>query len=219
MYLIVEAPQFGRVKNHVVSNNKTIFEAVLHQSNQVNKNGRLYPLSVVAQSVQSIEPRLKEKIFGGELDHPLPTEDSYHSQLRHITLSLKEMSHVFTALWFEGDKLVGKGETLNTPNGKILSNLIQEGVHVGFSLRGFAENLRREKDYEVVEPPLVLIAIDAVATPSHPSAKINRVLNVNESELQQIEDPQVKVLLESYNRIKKNIKKVFFFKSESNERF
>ena len=212
MLLIIEAPHVDKVRFSSVSGGKVVFEACLHTSDVPNRNGRVYPLDVMKEAVENIKPRLKEKTFGGELDHPLPTEDQYGSTMRHITLSLKEISHVFTDLWFEGNKLIGRGETLNTPNGKILANLILEGVHVGFSLRGFTENLRKEGKYDVVEPPLSLVSIDAVCTPSHEDAKLKRVLKLKEEELRDVSDPQVKTLLESFLKMRQGrTKRGYFF--------
>lgn len=217
MLLIVESAEFRKPRKVSSSSGKIIFEAILHTADTPNKNGRIYPLNVMKQAVQALKPSLPERIFGGELDHPLPTEDQYYSTIRHMTLSLKEMSHVFTDLWFEDNKLIGKGETLATPNGKIMASLIEEGVHLGFSLRGFTDNLERNGEYDVVQPPLVLRAIDAVATPSHEEAKLRRVSSIKESDLSNVGDPNTKQLLEAFFEIKKSINKTVvgnFFSSK-----
>lgn len=202
MYLLIESPHIDRIRNNIVTNNKVVFEAVLHTADTPNKNGRIYPLEVIKEAVNDTKSKLQDKIFGGELDHPLPNDDEYGSTLRHITLALKEMSHIFTKLWFEDNKLIGRVQTLNTPNGKILANLVSEGIHVGFSLRAFTDNLKKQGQYDVVDSPLSLVAIDAVATPSHSEAKIKRVLKLEENELKNTKDEQVQTLLESFNKMK-----------------
>lgn len=195
--IIFESPRFENLRNYTLSDNKIVFEAILQTLDEPNKNGRVYPREVIAEALQSIEGFIKQRIFGGELDHPLPSEDEVHTQLRHITPSLKEMSHIFTKIWIEGNKLVGRGETLSTPNGNILKSLIQDNVRIGFSIRAIAENISKKGDYDYVEPPLQLIAVDAVAIPSHEKAKITRILSI-ESLIKNATDDYSKVLLESY---------------------
>lgn len=212
--LIFESPRYDNLRNYALSDNKIVFEAVLQTLDEPNKNGRVYPKEVVAEALQSVESFIKQRIFGGELDHPLPTEDEVHTQLRHITPSLKEMSHIFTKIWIEGNKLVGRGETLSTPNGNILKSLIQDGVRIGFSIRALAENISRKGDYDYVERPLQLIAVDAVAVPSHEKAKITKILHL-ESLLKNVKDNYSKVLLESYmERLNKKYSISSFYRIE-----
>lgn len=159
--------------------NKVIFEAILHTSGEPNANGRIYDLEAMKEAVESLKPRLKDRTFGGELDHPLPTSDEEHSMLRHMTLSLADMSHIITDMWFEGNKLVGTCETTNTPKGQILYNLIVDGVNVGFSIRAISDNITKKDGYDYVKGPITLVAIDAVSSPSHKGAKVRDIIEIH----------------------------------------
>jgi len=212
LFLIVESPSRGIRLKSQTGNRKVVFEAIFHTSDIPNRNGRVYPLEVMKQAVSSIKPRLKEKTFGGELDHPLPSSDEYGSSIRHITLKFKEMSHAITDLWFEGKTLVGRAETLDTPNGQILCNLIKDGVQVGFSIRAIAENLRNDGKYDVVEPPISLIAVDAVSVPSHDDAKIQRVRSIEQSIVTEA-DPETVKILENHFNLRQYFKAESLFKT------
>ena len=90
--------------------------------------------------------------------------------------------------------MMGKVKVLNTPSGKILQELVGDGVKLGISSRGLG-SVRESKGQTIVEDDFQLICFDFVSEPSTPEAymslqesknrpniftkadKINRILN------------------------------------------
>ena len=87
---------------------------------------------------------------------------------------------------------MGKVKVLNTPAGKILQELVNDGVKLGISSRGLG-SVRESKGQTIVEDDFQLICFDFVSEPStrgafmdmrenknireNKSAKINNLLN------------------------------------------
>ena len=65
---------------------------------------------------------------------------------------------------------MGEGEILNTPHGKILKALLNDGVRVGISSRGVGNGRSDENGILVIGESYKLITFDAVADPSTHSA-------------------------------------------------
>jgi hypothetical protein len=151
------------------------FKALLMEADTVNRNKRIYPRRVLEQAIESVKGMMEKRNFGGELDHPLPTgtqADIYRQQ----TLFYKEMSHIITEMWWEGNKVYGIVETTPTPNGQILANLVRFGVQVGFSLRALGDVKPRSDGINEVVGPIMLVAIDAVQNPSFQRAVITELV-------------------------------------------
>jgi CO dehydrogenase/acetyl-CoA synthase epsilon subunit len=74
----------------------------------------------------------------------------------------------------EGDIYVGKSKILSTDSGKLVANLIQDGVKLGMSTRMVGKLNKTEKGDEVSD--MRLLAIDCVADPSAPTAFVNGIL-------------------------------------------
>ena len=66
----------------------------------------------------------------GELDHPEST-----------VINLKNVSHLISDYWWDGDNVMGKIEILPTPSGQILKELIKAGVHFGHLTRKWNPNM------------------------------------------------------------------------------
>jgi hypothetical protein len=111
-----------------------------------------------------LESSIKEGGLCGELDHP--TDSIIH---------FKEASHKITKLWWEGNTLMGEGVILNTPCGKILRSLINDGVRIGISSRGVGNGKVNENGVLVIGESYKLITFDAVADPSTHSAYQKKV--------------------------------------------
>ena len=61
---------------------------------------------------------------------------------------------------------MGEGQILNTPNGKILRALINDGVRIGISSRGVGSGRVNEDGVLVIGESYKLITFDSVADPS-----------------------------------------------------
>lgn len=135
-----------------------IQDKLLQMANTKNHNGRIYPTKVLTREVNKYSELVKKRRAMGELDHP----DS-------PIVELKNVSHLITDIYMEGDEVRGNLEILDTPQGRILKSIIEQGVKIGISSRGVG-SLQKENDNNIVQDDFELIAFDAVSSPSTPGA-------------------------------------------------
>ena len=148
----------GKAKN-------TFIEGVFMQSESKNRNGRMYPKTVMESAVKKyIKEQVSKGRAVGELNHP-----------DGPTINLDKVSHRITSLKFEGNNVVGKALVLNTPMGKVVKGLIEGGVQLGVSSRGMG-SLESKKDMSVVKNDFHLATIDIVQDPSAPEAFVNGIM-------------------------------------------
>ena len=142
------------------------FRGKFQEADAVNKNKRTYPLSVLQDNVKALKESIENGGLIGELDHP--TDSIVH---------FANASHKITRLWWEGNVLMGEGLILNTPHGKILKALINDGVRVGISSRGVGNGKVNEEGILVIGESYKLITFDAVADPSTSQAFQEKVVS------------------------------------------
>jgi len=118
-----------------------------------NLNQRIYPKNEIDRAVQLINTRIKEGTsIMGELNHP-----------DNLSIDLKNVSHIITEAWMDGNNAVGKCKILNTPSGQIVQNLIAGGVRLGVSSRGTGN-----VNHEGIVEDFSFVTLDIVAQPSGP---------------------------------------------------
>jgi hypothetical protein len=152
----------------------TRFQGKFQEAEAVNKNKRMYPFDVLDENIERLRESLDDRRLVGELDHP--TDSIIH---------FANASHVITRLWWDGNVLMGEGEILNTPNGKVLKSLINDGVKVGISSRGVGNGKVDEEGILVIGESYKLITFDAVADPSTFAAFQEKIVT-KESAVQRI---------------------------------
>lgn len=155
MELYVDCVGYASLTLNESANGVTRFRGKFQEANEVNKNKRLYPFEVLAGNVEKLAETVQARGLFGELDHP--TDSIVH---------LANASHLITKLWWEGNVLMGEGEVLNTPSGKVLKCLIDGGVRVGISSRGVGNGQVNNEGVLVIGESYKLITFDAVADPS-----------------------------------------------------
>lgn len=148
----------------------TKFRGKFQEAEAVNKNKRIYPYAILDENVKKLVPIIEARGLVGELDHP--TDSIIH---------FEKCSHVITKLWWEGNNLMGEGEILNTPHGRILKSLLGDGVRVGISSRGVGNGRSDENGILVIGESYKLITFDAVADPSTFNAFQEKVVGKKES--------------------------------------
>lgn len=142
------------------------FRGKFQEADAINKNKRTYPYSILNENVKSLKEAMENGGLIGELDHPTDS-------IIHFT----NASHKITKLWWEGKTLMGEGVILNTPHGKILKALINDGVRVGISSRGVGNGKVNEEGILVIGESYKLITFDAVADPSTSQAFQEKVVS------------------------------------------
>lgn len=147
-----------------------IIEGVFLQAERKNRNGRIYPRDILAREVARYNQNyIQQKRAFGELGHP----DS-------PTINLDRVSHMITSLTPDGANFVGKAKILDTPYGKIVKSLIDEGAQLGVSSRGLG-SLRTQNGAHMVQDDFHLAtAADIVADPSAPDAFVRGIMEGKE---------------------------------------
>jgi hypothetical protein len=172
MKLITEEIEKVEVLTESVNGKKTLFiQGIFLQSEQVNRNGRLYRLPVMEREVKRYSENYVQKGRAlGELGHP-----------DGPTVNLDRVSHKIVDLHREGNNFVGKAQILSTPMGKIAESLLKEGVTLGVSSRGIGSLKQTREGYsEVGEDFMLATAADIVADPSAPDAFVQGIMEGKE---------------------------------------
>ena len=165
MKLITEMTEEVRLVTEDKEGKKNYFiEGVFMQAEQKNRNGRVYPMGILENEVKRYNNEyVGKKRALGELDHP-----------QGPTVNLDRVSHLITELKFNGNDCIGRAKVLDTPMGKIVKNLIDEGAQLGVSSRGMG-SLKDVGGINEVQKDFMLSAVDVVADPSAPNAFVNGI--------------------------------------------
>lgn len=136
------------------------------QTEQKNKNGRMYRRSVMEREVQRYNEQYVDVNRAlGELGHP-----------EGPSINLDRVSHKIVSLKQEGNDFIGKAEILSTPMGVIARNLLESGVRLGVSTRGMGSIKERNGVMEVQDDFFLATAADIVADPSAPDAFVQGIM-------------------------------------------
>ena len=160
---IIEADNNGK-KSHKI-------KGIFMQANIKNRNGRVYPQEVLEKEVNRYNKEFVEKKRAfGELGHP-----------DGPTVNVERGSHIITKL--EGDNkgnYIGEAKITDTPYGKIVKSLIDEGAQLGVSSRGMGSLENKGGTNYVKSDFYLATAADIVADPSAPQAFVNGVMEGKE---------------------------------------
>ena len=113
---------------------------------------------------------VNQKRAFGELGHP-----------DGPTVNLERVSHMITDIHEDGNNFIGEAKIMDTPYGKIVKNLIDEGAKLGVSSRGMGSLERGRGGQAVVGKDFYLAtAADIVADPSAPDAFVEGIMENKE---------------------------------------
>ena len=145
-------------------------KGVFMQADIKNRNGRIYPVETLAKEVRRYTKEFIEKKRAfGELGHP-----------DGPTVNLERVSHMITSLKPEGKNFIGEAKIMDTPYGKIVKNLIDEGAVLGVSSRGMG-SIQQQGGRNLVGKDFYLAtAADIVADPSAPDAFVEGIMEGKE---------------------------------------
>lgn len=152
------------------SGNKLYFiEGPFMQADTLNRNKRIYPKNILLNEVARYDREyVQNNRAFGELNHPSGP-----------TVNLDRVSHIIKEFNTNGKDVYGKAKIMETPMGKIVKNLIDEGAKLGVSSRGMG-SLKQKNGYNEVQPDFMLSAVDIVADPSAPGAFVNGIMEGKE---------------------------------------
>ena len=143
---------------------------IFMQADIKNRNGRVYPMEILENEVEKYNKNfIKENRAFGELGHP-----------EGPTVNLERVSHMITSLTPDKKNFIGEAKIMDTPMGKIVKNLMDEGAKLGVSSRGMG-SLKQKGGANVVSDDFYLAtAADIVADPSAPNAFVEGIMEGKE---------------------------------------
>ena len=139
------------------------------QAVKENKNKRIYPEAVMDSAVERYkEDYIDQKRALGELNHP--AEPVVNPERAAIMTESLTKSPAKDAIYYEG-----KAKVLSTPMGKIVENLLSDGVKIGVSSRGLGSLMPTNGINVVGEDFTLTTAADVVFDPSAQSSFVEGV--------------------------------------------
>ena len=161
--LIVES-KLGKGKEYFI-------EGIFLQSELKNRNGRMYPESIMDNEVgRYIKESVEKNRAYGELGHPDTP-----------SINLDRVSHMIVSLRKEGTNYIGKAKILETPMGQIARGLLDGGANLGVSSRALGSLKENHEGIQIVQDDFMLsTAADIVADPSAPDAFVRGIMESKE---------------------------------------
>lgn len=145
-------------------------EGTFLQGDIKNRNGRVYEFKMLRDKVDQYRREFVDaKRAFGELGHP-----------DGPTINLERVSHMIMELHPDGKNFYGKAKITDTPYGKIVKNLIDEGAKLGVSSRGVGSLEEKNGASYVKDDFRLSTAADIVADPSAPEAFVRGVMEGRE---------------------------------------
>ena len=139
------------------------------QAVKENKNKRIYPEAVMDSAVERYkEDYIDQKRALGELNHP--AEPVVNPERAAIMTESLTKSPGKDAIYYEG-----RAKVLSTPMGKIVENLLSDGVKIGVSSRGLGSLMPTNGINVVGEDFTLTTAADVVFDPSAQSSFVEGV--------------------------------------------
>jgi len=140
-------------------------KGIMAQGNVVNRNKRIYPSEVLAESMNNYQEDYVSKSRAvGELEHPESGQ-----------INLDRISHIIETLERVGDNYIGKAKILNTPCGNTVKGLL-EHVRLGVSTRADGKVIKNSRGINEVQHGLKMAAVDIVFHPSAQGAMVDGLM-------------------------------------------
>ena len=160
--LLIESKEDGS-KNYKI-------RGIFMQADVKNRNGRIYPMEILQKEVSRYNKKfINENRAFGELGHP-----------DGPTVNLERVSHMVTSLSPDGKNFIGEAKIMETPMGKIVKNLMDEGAKLGVSSRGMGSLEQKNGANYVRNDFYLATAADIVADPSAPNAFVEGIMEGRE---------------------------------------
>ena len=155
------------VENKLGKGKEYFIEGIFLQSNLKNRNGRMYPESIMDKEVgRYMESLVKQNRAYGELGHPDTP-----------SINLDRVSHLIVDLRKEGTNYIGKAKIMETPMGNIARGLLDGGANLGVSSRALGSLQMNKEGVQIVQDDFMLsTAADIVADPSAPDAFVRGIM-------------------------------------------
>ena len=159
----------GHVLDESTGKKNYYVEGIFLQAEQKNRNGRIYPTSILEREVNRYNDEFITKRRSlGELNHP-----------QDPTVNPERACQLIESLTKQGNNWIGKAKILSTPMGNLVKGLIDDGVQLGESSRGLG-TLRESNGTKYVNEDYHMSTIDMVSDPSAHEAWVNGIFEGKE---------------------------------------
>lgn len=128
---------------------------VIQRAEVKNANNRIYSKKVLDEAMQAYDLLVRQSRAFGECDH---RDDE--------TVELKQASHRLIRWWWEGNDMLGVLKVMNTPNGKILQEIVNSGGQLSVSSRALGNLTEDRNSGANLVDSLEFVAYDCVSNPS-----------------------------------------------------
>jgi hypothetical protein len=169
MKLITELVESVQTLVEEKNGKKTFFIEGIFAGTAPNRNGRVYPKTILESALDKFQPLIQSKRAMGELNHP-----------QGPTINLDRVSHLIESLKWSGDDVIGRAKILDTPMGLIAQKLLEGGVQLGVSTRGLGSLKSMSNGLNEVQSDYVLNTVDIVGDPSYKTAYVNGIMEGKE---------------------------------------
>ena len=152
-----------------------VLHAVLQKFDTPNKNGRIYPETLLKRENEKYQNIMRKGGALSELNHPSSS-----------LIDLDIVSHSINETWWDGKILMGKIKLFTSPGwrkmgivstkGDQAAMLLMNGATLGISSRGVG-SLKNIKGQNIVQDDFELVCFDLVSSPSTPGAYIFKNLD------------------------------------------
>lgn len=142
-------------------NGRLVMETCMQRSDKANQMNRIYPHKILQREFDAYQTLVEEKRAYGHCDH----DNSSVVEFQNACLVVDKQ---YWKKGSEGDmEWWGDIEILNTSKGKDIQAIVEAGKRVSVSSRGVGSvQYDQKRDADVVQEDFVLIAFDAVCSPS-----------------------------------------------------
>lgn len=166
-----------------------ILYALLQKYDTPNKNGRIYPESILKRENEKYQILIKKGGALNELNHPSSS-----------LLDLDRISHSILETWWDGNALMGKIKLFTSPGwrkhgivstkGDQAAMLLLNGATLGISSRGVG-SLKNVNGKNVVQDDFELVCFDLVSSPSTPGAYVFKNLSDKDQYQESVDEPSI----------------------------
>ena len=166
--LLKEYNGISSSKNASIEGGVLYLKGVIQRADQKNNNGRIYPYDVLKKAIDKYQKLVAEQRSAGEANHP-----------NSIEIDVKNICHYITDIWWEGKDVHGRLRITTNSIGKDIAALINDGMKLGISSRGFG-SITKKGDDVIVNDDFELVGFDIVHDPSTAGAYVLKESGVYE---------------------------------------
>lgn len=159
------ADQLRLNESEKINTGRYILEGPVATLDKINRNQRIYPKEEYLKHLEYLRDDLRHPEKGWMLGEPGHPADRFETDI-------KEASHRILDLWYqpETNQVMGKIELLDTPNGKLLKGLVDEGMPLCISSRA-SGTVGKDNIVDIQQ----IFTYDVVVKPGFEDAVLHRV--------------------------------------------